>query len=118
FVLALELGVAALKLLAASQGPALLGRPRRKLAAARPRCEIGRRLGLGDPLHRAFDPHLPPELPPVEDQRRTRVLLELLALAAAVTGVEDEAVVAGALQQDHSRRRSTFGFGRRKCHRL
>src|SRR5207244_12006283 len=112
------LGDAAPVLLTALQRMALLLRPSRELAPPRPRGEVGGRFGFRDALDPPFDPDLLAERPPVEDQGRTRILLELAGLAAHVTAVEDEAPIVGALQQDHPRRRSSVRTRGRERHRL
>src|SRR5438105_3772721 len=103
FVLALELRVAALELFAALERMALLRGPRRKLTPPRARGEVRGRFGLRDPLDLTFHSDLLAELPPVEDEGRTRVLLELAGLATAVAAVEDEALLVDVLEQDHPR---------------
>src|SRR6185369_6235264 len=96
----LELGlelVAACDRLALPRGG---GRCPRARGASRP---VRVRLLLRKPSHRSLDPYLPTELPPVEDERRARVLGQLAALAALVAGEEGEAALVGALQQQHPR---------------
>src|SRR5436190_10064759 len=74
---------------------ALPRRRGRELGAAGPGREV--RVGLlrADTLHRPFHANLPPERIPVEQQRRTRIRLQLAPFAAAVPGEEDESVLAG-----------------------
>ena len=60
-------------------GSALGRGPGADLGVARAGREVLVGLGLGQPLHRAADPHLAVELAPVEDQRRARRRLELRA---------------------------------------
>src|SRR5262249_20841116 len=78
------------------------------------------RVGLlgRQPPHRALDPHLAAELAPVEDERGARVLRQVASLAALVAGEDGEAVLVGALQQHHPRRRAAVGVGGRERHRL
>src|SRR6266542_6017780 len=70
-------------------------------AAERAGTEI--RLGLlaADPLDAALDAHLALQGGPPEHQRRRGVRAELAGLAAPVIGVEHEAALVEALEQDH-----------------
>src|SRR5581483_5793461 len=59
----------------------------------RPRGEVRVRLGIGDPGDGALDAHLAAERLPVEEERRARVLRQLLPFAARVVREEDDPVL-------------------------
>src|SRR5947208_12491832 len=98
----LELGGGRFEGSATLDNAALRRHARADLRAARARGEVGVGLGLRDALDRPFDPHLPPERVPVEEERRARVRGQLGALAALVAGEEDEAALVEALTQHHA----------------
>src|SRR3954466_1622516 len=79
-----QLAHARLELLARSDRLALPRCERADAAFARPREEDRIRLPGRRALHSSLDAHLPSERMPVEQQRRTSVLGELLPLAARV----------------------------------
>src|SRR5256884_9805943 len=97
---------------------ALWRRPGAELAGQGTVVEIDGRL-LGRLLDdRAGDANLPPELRPVDDQRRAWVLREVAPFLAVVVGEEAEAALVDASQQDHPRRRLTRARAGREGHRL
>src|SRR5690606_9014854 len=75
--------VARLEQCAAFEGTRLVRGPGAGLRGARARREIGVGLLVRYRLHRTFDPHLPAQRLPVEQQGRARIFAELSALAAA-----------------------------------
>src|SRR5207249_9585788 len=76
--------------------------------------DLGRCHALGSPL----DPHLLPDRVPVDGNRRSRVLPQLTALAAACVGEEDKAALVGSLQEDEADGGPPCGVGGRERHRL
>src|SRR3989442_15059730 len=92
--------------------------PGTELARERAVVEVCRRL-LGRLLDDgAGDADLPPELRPVDDQRRPRVLSEGASLLAVVVGEKAEAALVNASQQHHPRRGLTRSRAGGKRHRL
>ena len=57
-----------------------------------------------DRLHRSLDAHLPAQVRPVENQRRSRILGKLPPFAGIVVGVKRESVRPEFLQEHHSGR--------------
>src|SRR5215208_79307 len=108
----LELGEAALEVALVRDRAALLRRPGTELAAARAAGEVGVRLGVAHLLDASFHAHLQLQRLPVEAHRRPRVRQQLPALAALVVRVEDEALLIGALEQQHADRRLAIGVHR------
>src|SRR5271157_864431 len=83
---------------------ALARGPSAQPGAGRPALEVGVGFLDPDPRDRPFEPNLPLQIVPVENQRRVRVGLELAALAALVVREEDKASLVIPAQQDNPRR--------------
>src|SRR5690348_10424780 len=98
--------------------PALRRGERRQPSAERARAKVGIRLGLLHPRDGAFDPHLPAERLPVEEQGRPRVLRQLAALAARVVREEDDPGLVRLLHQHHAHRWASVRGCRRERHLL
>src|SRR5207249_6679701 len=88
------------------------------LCVSRPGREVSVRFLVREPLDPTFDPYLPAERTPVEEQRRLRVRLELASLARRVMRVEDETALVETLQQHHPRRRRSARGRCGQSHRL
>jgi hypothetical protein len=94
----------------------LLAGPRADLRLLGPRCEIGIRLGIGDPAHGAADADLPPQRLPVEQQGRLGIGRQLAALGAVDMAVEHETVGIISLQQHHAHIRKPVAVHRGQRH--
>src|SRR6185295_17799990 len=84
----------------AGERPALLRGPGAELAAAVPAGEIGVRLLGAHRLGRAQNHDLLLELAPVEVEAHLGIAEDLPSLAALQVGVEDEAPLVEALEED------------------
>src|SRR5436309_2884283 len=73
---------AQLERLSAVERPRLIRGPGAELRIPCPRGEIGVGLSVGHALHGALDTHLPPQRLPVEEQRRPRIIREVVRLFA------------------------------------
>src|SRR5215203_2420985 len=100
FVLFLQRLYALLQNAPVPDGPALLGSPRPEAASARTAREVGVGLLAGDATGAAFDPDLPLQLAPVEEEGARGIGLQFAGLASCVVGVENEAALVVALQED------------------
>src|SRR6185312_10235988 len=96
----------------------LMRRGGAELAAACSAVEVGFRFFGRGALHGAGDADLARQQVPVEEERRTRVLGQLVTLLALVVRVEDEAALIEALEQDGPRRGDTVARRGRQCHRV
>src|SRR3984893_1288705 len=97
---------------------ALGRRPSTQLTAERAAVEVGGRSLGGFLDHRARAPHLPPELRPVDDQRRPRILRQVAPFVAVVVGKEAETSLVDASQEHHPSRGLTGSGAGRDGHRL
>src|SRR5262249_55072725 len=90
FVLRRQLGDARLQSLPAGDRPALRRGERAELTPSWARAHVGRRLLGTHALGRTLDPDLAAERIPVEQQRRTRILVEIARLATLVVREDHE----------------------------
>jgi len=110
------LGDARLEHFARSDHLALRRRPSADLTAALAPREIAIGPGLGRSLDAPLDAHLAVQASPKKDQRRMRVLLQLLAFVAAIVADEAQGSVAQALVKHGARRRASVRRGGRERH--
>ncbi len=98
--------------------PALMGGVCRDLAAAGAAGEVLVGGDLVGPHHRSFDPDLPGDGLPVEQQGGVRIVLQFMAFAAVVVGEEHEPVRSPRLEQRHPGRGPAEPVGGGHRHRL
>ena len=80
--------------------------------------EIGVGLRFGGIGDGAFDPNLTGQRLPVEQQRGMHVDREIARFAALLVGIENEAAIIGAFQQQDARRGPSLGVHRHHRHRI